>query len=96
VSLTVGAGRAVCAAGYVGVLCGACATGYQLESDGACTACGTMTWVAPAVISGALIIGVFVATQIQRWFDGFAWLEGLLSLVQELHRPRPPGAVKRP
>ena len=45
---------------------------------------------------GALIIGVFVATQIQRWFDGFAWLEGLLSLVQELHRPRPPGAVKRP
>jgi hypothetical protein len=44
-----------------------------------------MTWVGPAAISVALIAGLFVATQIHKWFDSFTFVEGLVGLIQELH-----------
>jgi hypothetical protein len=74
----------VCAAGYLGVLCGACTKGYQLTSDGGCTACGTTTWVGSAAVTGVVIIGVFMVTQVYKWFDSVTFIEGLLGLIQEL------------
>jgi hypothetical protein len=74
----------VCAMGYIGVLCGACTTGYQLESDGRCSTCRSTSWVGAAALSGALVVGVFVATQIHKWFNSWTCLEGLLELIKEL------------
>jgi hypothetical protein len=42
------------------------------------------TWVGSAAVTVAVVLSVFVMTQVHKWFDSITIIEGLLGLIQEL------------
>jgi hypothetical protein len=42
------------------------------------------TWVGSAVVTGAVVVAIFVMTQVHKWFDSVTFIKGMLELIQEL------------
>ena len=73
-----------CNEGYHGPLCGACQTGYNLDSEGLCNKCEETTWLGVAILAAALLVVAIALCQIERWYGYFATLSTIVELAASL------------